>query len=211
MFQSLMNSIFVDLVAAGKVAVYLDDILIYSTDLEDHCKVVREVLHRLQEHDLFLRPEKCEFEQTSVEYLGLVISEGTVRMDEVKVKAIAEWPAPKNLRELRGFLGFANFYRHFIKDFARTARPLNNMTKKDTPWHWSTEQREAFETLKDAFISEPILVTWEPDRPTHVEVDASGYATGGVISQKLPDGLWHPIAYRSQTMADAERNYDIYD
>ena len=99
-FQSLMNSIFVDLVAAGKVAVYLDDILIYSTDLENHCKVVHEVLHRLQEHDLFLQPEKCEFEQTSVEYLGLVISEGTVHMDEVKVKAIAKWLAPKNLRKL---------------------------------------------------------------------------------------------------------------
>ena len=85
------------------------------------------------------------------------------------------------------------------------------MTKKDTPWHWGPEQREAFEMLKDTFISEPILVTWEPHRPTRVEVDASGYATGGVILQKLPDGLWHPIAYQSQTMADAERNYDIYD
>ena len=100
--------IFVDLVAAGKVAVYLDDILIYSTDLENHRKVVHEVLHRLQEHDLFLQPEKCEFEQTSVEYLGLVISEGTVHMDEVKVKAIAKWLAPKNLRKLQGFLEFAN-------------------------------------------------------------------------------------------------------
>ena len=108
MFQSLMNSIFVDLVAAGKVAVYLDNILIYSTDLEDHRNILCEVLHRLREHDLFLRPKKCEFEQTSIEYLGLVISEGTVCMDKVKVKAIAEWPAPKNLHELRGFLGFAS-------------------------------------------------------------------------------------------------------
>ena len=132
-----------------------------------------------------------------MEYLGLIISEGMVHMDEVKVKAIAQWPAPKNLCKLRGFLRFTNFYHRFIQDFARTARPLNNMTKKDTPWHWGPEQREAFETLKDVFISEPILVTWEPDCPTHVEVDASGYATGGVISQKLPDGLWHLIAYRS--------------
>ena len=139
-----------------------------------------------------------------MEYLGLVISEGTVRMDEVKVNAISEWLAPKNLHKLRGFLGFANFYRCFIKDFAKTAHPLNNMTKKDTPWHWGPEQREAFKMLKDTFISEPIPVTWEP-------VDTSGYATGGVISQKLPDGLWHPITYQSQTMADAERNYDIHN
>ena len=105
-------------------------------------------------------------------------------MDTVKVKVIAEWPAPKNLRELRGFLGFTNFYCRFIKDFAKTACPLNDLTKKDHPWRWGSKQREAFETLKDAFVTEPILVTWEPDHPTRVEVDASGYTTGGVIDRK---------------------------
>jgi len=210
-FQALMNTIFADLVAAGKVAVYLDDILIYSSTPQEHRNTTHEVLRRLANHDLYLRPEKCEFDQPRVEYLGLIIQEGEVSMDPVKVQAISSWPAPRSLRELRGFLGFANFYRRFIKDFARLARPLNDLTKKDTPWHWDAAQQQAFQTLKHTFSKKPILAMWDPDRPTRIEVDASGYATGGVLLQQLDDNLWHPVAYRSQSMADAERNYEIYD
>ena len=210
-FQALMNTIFADLVAAGKVAVYLDDILIYTSTQRDHREVTHEVLRRLRAHDLYLRPEKCEFARTEIEYLGLIIREGKVTMDPVKVHAITHWPAPRNLRDLRGFLGFANFYRRFIKGFAKVARPLNDLTKKDTQWDWGTAQQYAFQTLKDTFSREPILIMWEPDRPTRLEVDASGFATGGVLLQKLDDDLWHPIAYRSESMAEAERNYEIYD
>lgn len=210
-FQALMNSIFGDLIAAGKVAVYLDDILIFSDTREEHRRVTHEVLRRLQEHDLFLRPEKCEFEQTEIEYLGLVIRQGEVSMDPIKVQAVRDWPTPRNLREVRGFIGFANFYRRFIKDFAKITRPLHDLTKKDVAWEWGLRQRTAFDTLKEAFTTEPVLVTWEPDRPTRVEVDASGYATGGVLLQKLEDGLWHPVAFRSESMTEAERNYEIYD
>ena len=96
-FQALMNSIFADLIASGKVAVYLDDILIFSSQLEEHRKVVREVLARLQKNDLYLRPEKCEFEQEQIEYLGLVIREGKVQMDPIKVAAVSNWPTPRNL------------------------------------------------------------------------------------------------------------------
>ena len=96
-FQALMNSIFADLIATGKVAVYLDDILIFTNTLEEHRKIVKEVLKRLEDNDLFLRPEKCEFEQTKIEYLGLIISEGEVRMDPVKVEAVKNWPVPSNL------------------------------------------------------------------------------------------------------------------
>lgn len=133
-FQSLMNTIFADLIAEGKVAVYLDNILIWSNDLSEHHKIVHEVLERLAKHDLYLRPEKCEFEKSKVEYLGLVISEGQVVMDLTKVKAVAEWPTPKSLKEVRGFIGFANFYRRFIKNFSKLARPLHDLTKKDVPF-----------------------------------------------------------------------------
>ena len=112
---------------------------------------------------------------------------------------------------MRGFVGFANFYRRFIKDFSRIARPLHDLTKKDVPFVWGDAQQKAFDTLKDAFVKDPILATWDPNRPTRLEVDASGYATGGVLSQKLDDGLWHPIAYRSESMTETERNYEIYD
>ncbi|KAJ3533934.1 hypothetical protein NMY22_g7130 [Coprinellus aureogranulatus] len=195
----------------NNVAVYLDDILIFTATLEEHREIVNEVLTRLRKHDLYLRPEKCEFEKTEIEYLGLVIREGEIRMDPAKVEAVRNWPIPKNLREVRGFLGFANFYRRFIKDFSKIARPLNDLTKKDTPWTWGPDQQAAFETLRTAFISSPILAIWDPNRPTRIEVDASGYATGGVFLQKLDDGLWHPVAFRSASMQQAERNYEIYD
>lgn len=210
-FQSLMNSIFADLIAEGKVAVYLDDILIWSEDLISHRKIVHEVLKRLEEHDLYLRPEKCEFEKSEIEYLGLIIRHEQVAMDPIKVKAVTEWPTPTNLKEVRAFVGFANFYRRFIQDFSKTARPLHDLTKKDVPFIWGPAQETAFNTLKSAFTSEPILAMWSADRDTRLEVDASGYATGGVLSQKGEDGLWHPIAYRSASMTEAKRNYEIYD
>src|SRR6266852_2129191 len=210
-FQALMNTIFGDLVAAGKVAVYLDDILIYTETLQEHRTLTHKVLQRLAVHDLYLRPEKCKFQCDEVEYLGLIIRKGTVSMDPIKVRTIMAWPTPQKLCELRAFLSFANFYRRFIKNFARLARPLNNLTKKDTPWRWDPPQDEAFLFLKCSFPTEPILVMWEPDRPTCIEVDASGYATGGILLQQLPNKLWHPVAFHSQSIIDAERNYEIYD
>ena len=133
-FQALMNAIFADLIAEGKVAVYLDDILIWSSDITEHRKVVHKVLKRLEEHDLYLRPEKCAFEKDEIDYLGLIIHAGSVSMDPVKVKAVTTWSTPKCLKDVRAFIGFANFYRRFIKDFSKLARPLHDLTKKDTPF-----------------------------------------------------------------------------
>ena len=130
---------------------------------DEHCDTTHEVLCRLQTHDLYLRPEKCEFDRDQIEYLGVIIKQREVTMDPVKVKAVTDWPAPRNLRELRGFLGFANFYRRFIKNFAKLARPLNDLTKKDVRWTWTANQRLAFQTLKAAFSQEPILVVWKPN------------------------------------------------
>lgn len=121
MFQALMNSIFTDLIASGKVAVYLDDILIFTETIEEHRTLVHKVLTQLARHDLYLQPEKCKFEQSSIEYLGLIISEGEVQMDPVKVEAVKDWPTPTSLHNLQGFLGFANFYRRFIRGFAKKA------------------------------------------------------------------------------------------
>lgn len=139
-FQSLMNTIFADLVAEGKVAVYLNDILIWSNNLTEHRKLVHKVLSRLAQYNLYLRPEKCEFKKSEIEYLGLIIRAGEVAMDPIKVKAVTEWPTPKSLKELRGFIGFANFYRHFIQDFSKIAHPLHDLTKKDVPFLWGPSQ-----------------------------------------------------------------------
>ena len=120
-FQTMMNDIFADLVREGRVCVYLDDILIYTETQEEHRRTLREVLQRLRTHQLYLRPEKCEFEQTRIEYLGLIISFGHTEMDPVKITGVAEWPVPTCKKEVQAFLGFANFYRRFIRDFSKVA------------------------------------------------------------------------------------------
>ena len=210
-FQALMNLVFTDLIAKGQVTVYMDNILIYSQDIKAHCLVVQEVLKRLKHYDLYLKPEKCKFEQQSIEYLGMIIRPGEVQMDPGKVSAVKSWPTPTTLKEVRAFIGFTNFYRRFIKDFSTMARPLHDLTKKDTPWQWNKEQQEAFGSIKQQFCTEPILKVYNPELPTQVEVDASEFATGGILSQKHDNGLWHPVAYRSQSMSKEERNYKIYD
>lgn len=115
------------------MAVYMDDILIYSIDEETHQEITHKVLWHLEEYDLYLKPEKCDFDRDRIEYLGMIIEPGRVSMDYGKTATVANWPKPCNLRDVRGFLGFANFYHRFIKNFSAKACSLNDLTKKDTP------------------------------------------------------------------------------
>ena len=211
-FQKMMNEIFYDLIIKGHVKVYLDDILIHTTkkDVQLHRELTKEVLTRLRDHDLFLKPEKCVFEADKVEYLGVIISEGKTEMDPAKIKSITEWPVPKNVSDVRSFKGMANFYRRFIKDFSRICKPLDRLTG-DVPWKWEAEEQEAFDTLKKCFTSTPVLAAWQPARQNQIEVDASNFAIGAILSQQQDDGKWHPVSYFSKSMDEAERNYDIYD
>ena len=208
-FQTMMNDLFHDLISRGVVVVYLDDIMIYTRTLEEHRKVVREVLDILRKNKLYLKPEKCEFEVTQTEYLGMIISEGHVGMDPVKVKGISEWPVPKCKRDVQAFLGFTNFYRRFIKDYGRIAKPLTGLTG-NAEWTWGVEQQMAFEHLKKNITTSPTLVIPTDEDPYRVECDASDFAIGAVLSQKQ-EGKWHPVAYLSKAMNATERNYEIYD
>lgn len=157
--------------------------------------MTHEVLQHLEKYDLYLKPEKYEFDCDHTEYLSMIIEPGRVSMDHGKTAAIANWPKLRNLCDVREFLGFANFYRRFIQNFSAKARSLNDLIKKDTPWRWGTNEEAVFAMLKQAFAEAPVLVLYDPNRPTEVEVDASNFATSGVLSQKGNDGLWHPIAY----------------
>ena len=155
----------------------------------------------LKENQLFLKPDKCEFEQTKVEYLGVIISHNSVEMDLVKVAGVAEWPAPNNKKEVQSFLGFINFYQRFIRDFSHHARPLLNLTKNDVKWLWSEDEQSAFDTLKGLVTLAPILTSPDNSRPFHIEADSSDFATGAILSQESTnDGKWHPVAFLSKSM-----------
>jgi hypothetical protein len=162
-------------------------------------------------YDLYLHSEKCEFEQAKVDYLSLVISHSKVSMDSIKIEAVVNWPVPKNLKEVRSFIGFANFYQCFIKDFSKICRSLHNLFKKDVLFVCGPSQQQAFNQLKTAFTTKPVLAIWAPEQLTQIEVDASRFATGGIIYQKCEDTYWHPIAYWSQSMNKAKCNYEIYN
>src|SRR3979490_1929369 len=187
MFQAMMNDIFQDLIMEGVVCVYIDDILIYLKDRAEHRRVTRRVLEWLQEHKLYLRKEKCKFERTRIEYLGLMISEGKGEMDPVKVRGVTEWPTPKNRKEVQSFLGFANVYRHFIKDFSLHARPLFDLTKKEVQWKWGEDEEGALRKLKDQITSAPVLTFPDDTWRYRVEADTLDFATGATLSQQSPE------------------------
>lgn len=195
------------------VTAYLDDVLVYSGgSRKDHMQKVRSVLSRLQQAGLNLDIKKCVFATKEVKYLGFIIQAGkAIRPDGEKIAAIRDWEAPTRVRGVRGFLGFANFYRDFIPNFSDIAGPLIDLTKKGTLFHWSEECEKAFEALKLAFMSYPILAQWDPEKDTLVEADCSGTALGGCLSQFSDNGVLHPVAYHSARLQAAQRNYTIHD
>ena len=208
-FQSIMDHIFRDLINTGKVSVYINDIVIHTKTLEEHRRITKEVLEILWTNKLYIKLEKCEIEKERIEYLGVVVSEGRVEMDPVKTKALTGWLMPKKLRELQSFLGFCNFYRRFIKDYSKIAKPLNQLTGKEE-WKWGAEQQTAFNTLRRVITERPVMVIPVDDKPYRVEVDSSDFELGAVLSQRQ-NNKWHPVAYLSKSLTEAEQNYKIYD
>ena len=210
-FQTMMDAIFREEIASGDVVVYMDDILIATNgSLDRHRHKVTQILTKLRDNDLYLRPEKCRFHQKEVEYLGVIVGNGQVKMDPIKVQGIADWPTPTNLRELRSFLGFGNYYKDFIQDYSRITRPLHDLTRKDIQWQWNKPHDDTFQLLKELFTSYPVLRNPDPTKRYILDTDASQYAVGATISQQYSDGN-HPIAFFSKSLSPAERNYDIYD
>ena len=180
-FQHFINDIFYDLLNNG-VIVYLDDILVYSNNKESHVDLVREVFCRLRKNGLFAHADKCFFHVDTVEYLGFILSLKGLTMDSAKVKVIQDWPTPHKVKDIQSFLGFANFYRRFIYNYSDIVIPLTYLTHKNIPWNFSDECYSAFQTLKDAFTSAPILSPWIPNLPIIVETDTSDYAITAILS-----------------------------
>ena len=209
-FQRFMNDIFADMIDIN-VIVYLDDILVYSDNLAEHKRHVREVLQRLCTNGLFARAGKCEFHVTSCEYLGYMLSPDGLTMAQNKVQIIQDWPEPRKVKDIQSFLGFTNFYPRFIHEYSRIIIPLMNLTCKNVPWNFTDECRSAFNTLKKAFSTAPVLTHWVLDTQITVETDTSDYALAAILSITTPSGELHPIAFHSRTFKTPERNYDVHD
>jgi len=139
------------------------------------------------------------------------MGQGKIEMEEDKVVGVLNWPVPKTVRDVRKFLGLANYYRQFVKNFTKIAQPLNNLTRKEEKWKWGDEQQETFEQLKQVFTSRLLLVVLDIDKEFRVEADASNFAIGGVLLIKCEDNKWRLVAYISKLLNETKRNYEIYD
>ncbi|KAF8676141.1 hypothetical protein RHS04_06583 [Rhizoctonia solani] len=209
-FQHFMNKLFKDLLDVC-VIIYLDGILIYSKDDATHTQHVHEVLQRLMNNQLFCKASKCTFHVTSVEYLGIIVSDKGFSLDKLKIQAVQEWPTPTKVKEVQSFLGFANFLRRFVANFSHMARPLHNLVKKDVLWRWDTREQEAFQGLKDAITNAPVLCHADPSKPYFLETDASGAALGSILSQRQEDGRLHPLGFLSESFKGAKQNYNTHN
>jgi transposase InsO family protein len=213
-FQALINDVLRAYLDDFCTA-FLDDIFIYSSTLKEHKEQVYKVLKALSDAGLHLKPEKCHFHKQEVKYLGFIITTKGIQMDPEKVSCVLGWEVPKTVTDVQCFLGFANFYRRFIKDYSKVVTPLTRMTKKEggkyVPFIWGPEQQAAFDLLKKAFTTAPVLRHFDYDREIIVETDASDYVSAGILSQYDDDGVLHPVAFYSRKHSPAECNYEIYD
>ena len=159
----LMNSIFFEELDVF-VIIFIDDILVYSKTKEDHMKHLRIVLQKLRDHKLYAKFSKCEFWLTEVSFIGHILSHNGILVDPSKIKDVVEWVTPTTVKEVRGFLGLAGYYRRFVPDFSKIAKPLTELTKKDEPYVWTEAREEAFQILKQRLVTAPVLV--QPDMST---------------------------------------------
>ena len=164
-FQAIMDHISIDMIKGNLVIIYLNDILIFTKTQEELDRITKMVLQWLWDNDLYLKPKKCKFNKMIIKYLGLIIKEGQLSMDPVKLKGISEWLTPSTVKQLWAFLGFGNFYHQFIWKFSEIAMPLNGLLKKNVLFEWLSECQEAFLTLKQQFMEEPVLLMPDQTQP----------------------------------------------
>jgi len=224
-----MNTIFRKEVAQGWLSVYMDDIAIHTKRRPDeteqqhqarHHQYTHQVLDKLEENDLYLKPEKCTFEQEEIDYLEVIVGRNTIKMDPSKIKGVADWPIPTNPTEIHQFLGFTGYYWYFIPNYSKIAQPLLDLTKKAVNWNLDKPQAQAFKELKSHMCVRLVLAQPDFNKQFYLQTDASAYGVGTVLSQegeattsqaKTYKLKLHPIAYYLATFIPAKRNYDIYE
>jgi len=208
-FQRMMNSIFQELLHEGILVNYMDDFIIPTRTMEELKERTVRFLKIAEKHNLCFKRSKCDFNMEEIPILGVIVGKGQIKMEQEKIKAVKDWKIPTKTKDMESFLGFANFYQCFIKNFSYMAKPLNELKGKKE-WKWEEEHQKAFDELKEKITSQPVLALPRREGKFRVETDASGHAIGGVLSQEQ-EGKWKPIAFLSRMMQPAERNYEIYD
>ena len=203
-FQRIMETL---LQGIPGVCVYIDDILITGRTVKEHLEHLEEVLKRMKEAGMRLKSEKCAYLLPSVEYLGHTISEEGLKTAESKVEAITGAPAPRNVTELRSFLGLVNYYAKFLPNLSTTLTPLYTLLQKNHKWSWSSEQTKAFEEVKRLLQTSEVLVHFDDKLPLILSCDASPYGVGAVLAHRMPNGDERPISFASRTLTECERKY----
>ena len=207
--MAMMDQLFKPLLKTCALTL-LDDTLVGSKDDNTHIQDLRKVFLLMRQHKLYAKRSKCEFNQRSVGFLGNVVTEHGLHVDPHKIDAIKSWPAPKNIHELRSFLGLASFYRRFVKKFSQVASPMTNLLTKTTPYSWQEAQQESFEKIKQALILAPVLTIPDQDLPFTVTTDDFDIALGTVLSQDQGQGD-QPAAFESRKYSPAEKNYSTHE
>jgi hypothetical protein len=196
-FQYRMDDVFrKDLHVGGSavpywqfIAVYLDDICIFSSSLEEHVAQLRAVLQRLREHKLYVKPTKCAWGQSEIEFLGHFVSASDMRANPERSKALQDWPVPKSVHDMRSLLGTFNYWRGYIRGFSDIVSPLVALTRKDIVWRWrDAVEGHALRTLKQALLDSPVLIAPNPEKPYYVVTDASDCAVGASLEQEEGGG-----------------------
>jgi len=226
-FQTMINTLFRTQIASGNLNVYMDDMAVHTrreegetkaNHVKRHRRIVSEMLETLGNNDLYLNINKCEFKQPHIDFLGVRIENNQLKMEEGKVEKVKNWLPPRNLKEVRWFLSFTGYYRYFIKGYSAIAKPLLELTRQATPWHWDPPQQKTFEMLKAKMCEKPVLQQPDFTKVFYLQTDASAYGVGAVLLQEggTPNSPTqkpkrHPIAYFSATFTPTEQNYDVYE
>lgn len=208
-FVTLMNRVFREYMNKFIIC-FVDDILIYSKNREEHAIHVAKALEVLRKNQLYVNPEKCEWGMDKVSFLGHVVSASGIAVDASKIDTIQQWPVPKSVTELRSFLGLAGYYRAYVPQYSKIAADLTTLTGKSQSWLWGEAQQKAFDELKRLLVTTPILIVPDVDLPFVIHADASEFAVGAVLEQDQGHGL-QPIAYLSKKLNAAQCNYSVYE
>jgi RNase H-like domain found in reverse transcriptase/Reverse transcriptase (RNA-dependent DNA polymerase)/Integrase zinc binding domain/Integrase core domain len=209
-YQRYMNDVLIDYLDDFCIA-YLDDILIYSDDLRDHNGHVEKVLTRLREAGLQADIKKCEFNVIRTKYLGYILTTQGLEMDPDKVEPLKNWVRPTTVTGVKSYLGFCGFYRQFIRDFGKIAKPLTALTRPTEPFLWTKECTTAFEELREHLLHIQSVYHFDPELPTKLETDASDGVVAGVLSQLHDTSIWRPVGFYSKVLSGPETNWEIHD